>query len=801
MTGFERGNGRRIRAGLRRVMPGAAVVGGLSVVLVLGLLGAGYAPAAVSGFTRQAWLASSAVGQLARLDGSAAQVMGQVPVANAGSRLQVVPVGADALVVDRVSGTMRRVSAATLSAGPRVAPLPGASSGLSVLTGGDAVWAVDSAAGVAVSLDPKTLAARSAAATVPSGVDRRTSLVDDSGRLWLLDPGTGAVSWLDGVGGHGPVPVASPGSSLVLVDGRPTVLDAAQSVAITLDPRRGTESSRIGLEAGIARQEVAGFRTDGLLAVAVNDRGSLVLVRTLTGQARPVLLTGGPARFGVPVVSSGRVFVPELATGTVYVVEVAGGSVIATIRLPGGGSDALELVARDDVVFYNDPTSQRAGVIRMDGSSSPIIKYRDRAVAGGTSAKPVPPPAPPAPPAQRSSGAVVSGLSIVLSTATPVAGQQVGLAARLVGGGAVARAAWSFGDGATASGQAALTHAWAAPGRYRVFATATSTGGRAFTASRWVTVTASAGGSGSVPVPAPTESQPSTYSLTVTPSSNGTVSATVDGAQRTCPQDCVVQAAPDSSLTVTAHPADGYQVGEWSGSGATACAAGAGSCVVRMDADGKTLAITFTRTEPPKLTLTVSAPTGGSGGSLSASSSQAEPTHCTGPCTMQVPVGASVSLTASPAAGDRVASWSGDGHCTAGDATCTIPALDATRTIGVTFEAIPPVIPTVTISGLTVTQPPVTTACPVELTAQATIHSDAAGTVNYHWSSEAPFSPSDGTLTFTSAGSQTVTATYTLTGTPPGQLHVTLRATPVGGTMAEAGTGRRVGCGNGPPAG
>jgi hypothetical protein len=76
---------------------------------------------------------------------------------------------------------------------------------------------------------------------------------------------------------------------------------------------------------------------------------------------------GGPGdRFGTPVQDGGYVLVPNRSTGHVVVVDAGAGQVVADLAVAGAGS-GLELVAKDGVVFYNDLTSEKAGVLRLDG--------------------------------------------------------------------------------------------------------------------------------------------------------------------------------------------------------------------------------------------------------------------------------------------------------------------------------------------------------------------------------------------------------------------------------------------------
>jgi hypothetical protein len=67
------------------------------------------------------------------------------------------------------------------------------------------------------------------------------------------------------------------------------------------------------------------------------------------------------------------VFVPDYSDGTVAVVDVAAQRVTTTAEPVAPGR--FELFAVDGMVFYNDPGSEQAGVIRLDGTFVAVRKY------------------------------------------------------------------------------------------------------------------------------------------------------------------------------------------------------------------------------------------------------------------------------------------------------------------------------------------------------------------------------------------------------------------------------------------
>ena len=142
-----------------------------------------------------------------------------------------------------------------------------------------------------------------------------------------------------------------------------------------------------------------------------------------------------------------------------------------------------------------------------------------------------------------------------------------------------------------------------------------------------------------------------------------TLTTSVEGNGRTSPFAGTYSYLDGASVTVTATPDGGNRVASWGGD----CSGTALTCVLTMDAD-KTASVTFEQGQA--YTLTTSA---GANGSIDPA-----------PGTHSYSSGVSVTVTATPDSGYRVASWGGD--CSGTALTCVL-TMDEDETASVTFEA------------------------------------------------------------------------------------------------------------------
>ncbi|CUU54027.1 PKD domain-containing protein [Parafrankia irregularis] len=535
-----------------------------------------------------AWLVSSATGQAALVDGASSQVVTKVAVGS--GDLTSAQSGPDAYVVNRTAGSVLRIDGATYEASEPVRFGSGQRQ-LRVFPTSAATYVVDEESGLVTTADPGTLQARSlqsVAARAGSG----SAVTDSSGRLWLIDRDNGDLVRLDEHGGKGRTRAGVAASSqLVLAGDRPAVVDpAARTVHAVGDTGGGGGASgddasgggasgddasggggsggsgsdgggaEIGPDASTCLETTATDRSVVILGstsrpvvyAASGQHGTLVISNLATGRCDTVVdLAAAGHDLGQPREAAGRVFLPDFTDGHVIVVDVDQRRVVARPEVLPAGT-RFELVTQGPFIFFNDPSSFRAGAIRLDGSVRVIEKYNpDRpgdGLAGGSAtsgagagdsstdggAQPATAPLPDTAPSPRisdvkntSDGAETSDpeVTIQVSAVRVRIGQPVTLRLAARDGTRIAGATWSFGDGTTGSGSQA-SHAWSQLGNYLVVAHAVLADGRRATPAVHLTVdrrgTPSVENAAAPPGTAPIDAPPTNLlvaRLTVTPAS------------------------------------------------------------------------------------------------------------------------------------------------------------------------------------------------------------------------------------------------------------------------------------------
>ena len=329
----------------------------------------------------QAWLGSSGVGQVSLIDGTTAQVAERVKVAAPGDLLSVGLTGHDAVVADATAGTVSWVNGALAEVRPVDVGPASAVGGARVLAGegqvhvllGSRYAALDATSGrVLVSTD------------LGRALDPGTAVVDGAGRAWALDQAGGLVQPSAGADWVRPGVAAAQVSRLAVVPRGVAVVDPRRR-RVTVYDADGTPTGGACLPAGVGGSVEAVGTSDGLVVVASDSAKALVVADPGHGScSRRIGLSQGSLRLGLPVVRDGHAFVPELASGRVFVVDLDAGTVVAAPQVVVGASPALELLDHDGVVFYNDAARQRAGVIRLDGSTVAVDKYDPASPQAGT---------------------------------------------------------------------------------------------------------------------------------------------------------------------------------------------------------------------------------------------------------------------------------------------------------------------------------------------------------------------------------------------------------------------------------
>ncbi|MFD4637862.1 right-handed parallel beta-helix repeat-containing protein [Lentzea sp. NPDC058436] len=317
------------------------------------------------------WLASRSVGHVTLVDGVSAAVSASVGVHQANVPFAVV-LGKDrAYTVDPATGAVVAINPSTLDT-IGLKPLS-ETKGLSVLAVGRSYFALDSSNRLVQAVGDDGRSKLGVRARLPGQV---LDAAADSRRVWLADGGGSLQSFE--VGTTDPIQrelhdVHQPGASsveILIAGDQPLVVDRTHQTA-TLVSVTGEVTARTPFPVEKTDLVAAGSRVGQLLLVQPSH-GVLMSCDVSVGTCGASHLLSGD--LGTPVEARGHAFVPDRATHTVHVVNLAHGSSITTEPLLPAGA-ALELSTRDGLVFFNDPASEKAGVIDVHGVVRRINKY------------------------------------------------------------------------------------------------------------------------------------------------------------------------------------------------------------------------------------------------------------------------------------------------------------------------------------------------------------------------------------------------------------------------------------------
>lgn len=366
------GGGKRA---VRTSSYGLGAAGAVGLAVFLGA-GHGYPVQNVHLLPGSAWLASSAAGQVTLLDGASAEVAAQVQAAPAGHVLNVVQQGSTAYAIDETAGTLRRVDGATFSLTAPATPIKGATSGLTAFADPHQVYVLDTQRGLLTTADPHTLSTTGAQLSLAAQLSTGAATLDDAGRLWLVDGATGDLTRVAAGTTSVHRGVAAPGKDLLaLVNGKPVVVDTAGRKAVSVDPSDGSPTGTLNLDLRPTDTiAVSGSpHTDRLYVVA--SRGVLDICDLAAHNCSDaVALDSDDNDLGAAVESGDRVFVPDYTTGQVWVIDLSQRTIVATAQVLTPAAK-FQLLTRDGIVFFNDPDSERAGVINLDGVVTKVAKY------------------------------------------------------------------------------------------------------------------------------------------------------------------------------------------------------------------------------------------------------------------------------------------------------------------------------------------------------------------------------------------------------------------------------------------
>ncbi|MFE0023245.1 PKD domain-containing protein [Amycolatopsis sp. NPDC059021] len=459
------------------------------------------------------WVASDQVGQLTLLDGASAEAAAGVPVAAPGSSLQAAQEDATGYALDRSHGTVVRVDGATLEPSPPKPPVATAGRQLTLMPGPRAVYTLDADRELLTTIDSRTLAPRDPPRPLAARVAPDEPAVDRQGRLWLLDHRTGDLIWFaDGTRHTRPRAATPDGSRLVLTGDRPAVLDPARHTAELLDPETGAVLQTIPVDtpSGDTLAVAGSPHTPRLL---ISAPGQLLVCAFGTGScAPPIPLGAASPDLGAAVETDEHAVVPDYATGRAWIVDLTDQRTIE--RRLFDHPLRFDLLTRDGKVFYNDPGTEHAGVLELDGRVRPISKYAppnpgrntaQNADVGNTPGQspPVGPPnpvptGPPdnVPPVVGPGGTEkppgpLSDTTVAIEVGPRdhgLVGEDFRFTVVPHGAASIADAQWGFGDETGGARGITVHHRWNRPGTYSVGVTATLSTGRQVHAAARITI-------------------------------------------------------------------------------------------------------------------------------------------------------------------------------------------------------------------------------------------------------------------------------------------------------------------------
>jgi hypothetical protein len=373
------------------------------------------------------WLPSEVPGQLTLLDGSTGMIADQltsseIPGTRPGDDLEVAQDGAGAYLADGAAGVIVRVDGTTHRAVSATSVIAPGTQAVSLYSGGRYLYVVDETRDRVVVLNAATLRELgSSRARVP----RAAAVVDGSGRLWLFDQFTGRVVELSGTHVHRTSLLTSPGDrvALALVGGRPAVIDYSAPhpyVRIAGADPSGTTGRRSCIDVAAGDPSALTGGSDSVrLSVVSGTTGLIEETNTANGDCSRSTTLGlaasTPTGFTPPIETAGRVFMGDEDTGQVIVMDPTTLQPVAPPALAVTPHSQFDVFAKDGIVFFNDPGSPDAGVIRADGTVIRVAKYATRGGHPGTT---IVTPRISTGPAQPRAGAT-SGPTVPISPARP----------------------------------------------------------------------------------------------------------------------------------------------------------------------------------------------------------------------------------------------------------------------------------------------------------------------------------------------------------------------------------------------
>ncbi|MDY7105956.1 MAG: hypothetical protein S0880_32625, partial [Actinomycetota bacterium] len=359
---------RRRRAALSWV----AIAAIAAVVLVGAVLRSNrFSVAEVDVAPGTAWLALVASGEAMLVNGGSGEVALRVAVAEPGSPLEVVQHGDGAIVLDKEGATLQTVSARSFEP-TGVTPIGSVPD--SLVPGERTVHVTTDEA--ILTFDPATLEPTGEVALA----GELDALVDRDERLWVLDHGNDA---LHRVEGDEIAESLDPGelgaaAALTLVDDRPVVVDPASATITVVDDDGLGPAVEVGALAPggdvLVVEPRPGVELPAILMIVPEEGRYLACDVDAPARCEDLTFGGAGDSFGPPQYVDDRLFVPDRTTGRVVVIDTRRNEHITTTTVLREPTQQLELVATDDLVWFNNLGGSEAGVLDENGEVRRVVR-------------------------------------------------------------------------------------------------------------------------------------------------------------------------------------------------------------------------------------------------------------------------------------------------------------------------------------------------------------------------------------------------------------------------------------------
>jgi hypothetical protein len=391
--------------GLRRRWLAVTVTAVLAVVTALMVWEHEVHQSGISFGPAAAWLPSAGIGELTLVDGPSATVVTGVKVATPGNPLAAAQYGLTGYVFDPSTSKLTRVDGATWELSPpvRVNVAQPETVALTATASGVFLNRIISGRLDLVEYAHAPLA-HGAATTGTATSDRRTAspalptqvTLDGFGRPWTVNPAT--TELVRATDGHR---LALPSGShdlpylLVPTAEVPAIvaLSAAHIVWLNDD---GTIRHREALPRPLSLSTVAtGDPASGTVYLVDPTSGAVIVCKPDAPACQETqTLMEASRHLGPLMVVAGRILIPDLGNGTVWILDSAGR--LAAHATLFHRPAVFDLTHVQGVIFFNEASSNQAGIIDLDGHVRPVLKYGVLPPSGApTTTAPTTPPSSP----------------------------------------------------------------------------------------------------------------------------------------------------------------------------------------------------------------------------------------------------------------------------------------------------------------------------------------------------------------------------------------------------------------------